>query len=118
MSETIGDESGTSTEGAGAQAPGANAGATTFIGVDLHKCTVSLAAVNGAGEPVDRLRVDTKCVNRIEQWLAALPGPTHMGVESVGFAEWFIDRYRQNVDRIDIEQLSTVAPKGQASGRR
>ena len=34
----------------------------TFIGVDLHKCTVTLAAVDACGELVSRLKTDTKCV--------------------------------------------------------
>jgi hypothetical protein len=73
-----------------------------FIGVDLHKCSVTLAAVNAAGETIEVVTRATKCVDRIERWLAELPGPTWMAVESVGFAEWFIDRYRDSVDRIDL----------------
>jgi hypothetical protein len=73
-----------------------------FIGVDLHKCSVTLAAVNAAGETIELVTRATKGVNRIENWLAELPGPTWMAVESVGFAEWFIDRDRDSVDRIDL----------------
>src|SRR2546428_787827 len=47
----------------------------TFVGVDLHKQTVTLRAVNAAAEPVAALTCATKCVQRIEQWLLALPGP-------------------------------------------
>src|SRR2546428_13793601 len=63
----------------------------TFVGVDLHKQTVTLRAVNAAAEPVAALTCDTKCVQRIEQWLLALPRPSRLAVEPVGFVEWFIN---------------------------
>lgn len=80
-----------------------------FIGVDLHKCTVSLCAVDSRGESIAALTCDTKCVDRIEQWLAALPRPCHLAVEAVGFVEWFIDRFRSCVDRIDIADATELA---------
>ena len=81
----------------------------TFVGVDLHKQTVTLRAVNAAGEPVAALTCDTKCVQRIEQWLLALPRPTRLAVEAVGFVEWFIDRFRPHVDKMDIADASELA---------
>jgi len=45
----------------------------SFVGVDLHKCTVSLKAVNTDGKLVASLTSDTKCVNKIEDWINALP---------------------------------------------
>jgi hypothetical protein len=57
-----------------------------LIGVDLHKRSVPLAAVNAAGETIELVTRATKGVNRSGRWLAALPGPTWMAVESVGFA--------------------------------
>jgi transposase len=80
-----------------------------FVGVDLHKCTVTLRAVDPAGEPLARLKIDTKCVNKIQDWLADLPKPTWMGVEAVSFTEWFIDRFRGCVDRIDIADATELA---------
>lgn len=81
----------------------------SFVGVDLHKCSVTLAAVDPAGEPIARLTIDTKCVEKIDAWLAALPRPVHMAVEAVGFAEWFIDRYRDKVDRLDIANATELS---------
>jgi len=81
----------------------------SFVGVDLHKCTVTLRAVNPAGEPVAALTCDTKCVDRIERWLLALPRPSHLAVEAVGFVEWFIDRFRGCVDKMDIADATELA---------
>jgi transposase len=80
-----------------------------LVGVDLHKCTVSLCAVDPKGEVIARLTCDTKCVDRIEQWLRALPRPCRMAVEAVGFVEWFIDRYRSCVDKMDIADATELA---------
>jgi transposase len=80
-----------------------------FVGVDLHKCTVSLCAVDPSGQTIASLTCDTKCVDRIEQWILALPRPSRLAVEAVGFVEWFIDRYRSCVDRIDIADATELA---------
>ena len=47
------------------------AGFATFVGVDLHKCTVTLEAVSAAGEAAGQLTISTKSVEKIERWLRA-----------------------------------------------
>ena len=81
----------------------------TFIGVDLHKCTVSLAAVNAAGIEVARLKISTKSTSKIEDWLLTLPRSTHLAVEACPFVEWFIDRFRPCVDYLDIADATELA---------
>ena len=81
----------------------------SFVGVDLHKCTVTLRAVDARRRPIDGLTCSTKCVNRIHDWLLTLPRPSWMAVEACGFIEWFIDRYRGCVDRIDIADATELA---------
>lgn len=84
----------------------------SFVGVDLHKATVSLAAVDPAGAPIARLTCHTKCVERIDRFIAELPGgpgAVHLAVEAVTFAEWFIDRFGPRVGRIDIAHATALA---------
>lgn len=81
----------------------------SFIGVDLHKCTVTLAAVDPRGEMVARLKISTKSVGKIEDWLLALPRSSHMAVEACPFVEWFIDRFAPCVDRLDIADATELA---------
>jgi transposase len=81
----------------------------SFIGVDLHKCTVTLTAVDRLGEKVAQLKISTKSVGKIEDWLSALPRPTHLAVEACAFVEWFIDRFTPCVDRIDIADATELA---------
>ena len=84
-------------------------GFVTFIGVDLHKCTVTLRAVRQDGELIGHLKISTKSVERIEQWINDLPGPKWMAVEACPFVEWFIDRYTPCVDRMDIADATELA---------
>lgn len=81
----------------------------SFVGVDLHKCTVTLAAVDPAGEKIAQLTISTKSVGKIAEWLAALPRPSHMAVEACPFVEWFIERFRPCVGKIDIADATELA---------
>lgn len=81
----------------------------SFTGVDLHKQTVTLRAVDPHGQPISALTCDTKCIDRIRNWMGALPRPSHLAVEAVGFVEWFIDRFRSCVDKMDIADATELA---------
>jgi transposase len=81
----------------------------SFIGVDLHKTTVTLVAVAPNGTEIARLTINTKCREKIKAWLLALPRPSHLAVETVGFVEWFIDVFRPHVDHIDIADATELA---------
>ena len=84
-------------------------GYVTFIGVDLHKCTVTLRAVGADGESLGQLKCDTKCGERIAEWIKALPGPKWLAVEACPFVEWFIDRFTPCVDRMDIADATELS---------
>ena len=83
----------------------------SFIGVDLHQTTVTLRAVDSNESVISSLTIDTKCVHKIEDWINALPKPRWMAVETVSFVEWFIDRYRDCVERIDIADATELASR-------
>lgn len=80
----------------------------SFVGVDLHQCTVTLTAVDAAGE-ITRLKISTKSTGKIEDWLTALPQPVQLAVEACPFVEWFIDRFREYVARIDIADATELS---------
>ena len=75
----------------------------------MHKCTVTLTAVDPAGEMISRLKISTKSTGKIEDWLLGLPRASWMAVEACPFVEWFIDRFRDCVDRIDIADATELA---------
>ena len=80
----------------------------TFVGVDLHQCTVTLCALIPGGELL-YLKISTKSVGKIDAWLRALPGPVHLAVEACPFVEWFIDRFGPCVARIDIADATELS---------
>jgi len=82
-----------------------------FVGVDLHKSTVTLVAVDPQQNVISKLTVSTKCVEKIETFLRDLPGPVWMAVEAVGFIEWFIDRFGPAVDLISIADATELAAR-------
>jgi transposase len=55
------------------------------------------------------LKISTKSVGKIEDWLSALPRSSHLAVEACPFVEWFIDRFAACVDRIDIADATELA---------
>lgn len=81
----------------------------SFVGVDLHKCNVTLRAVAPDGRKSAALTTSTKSVLKIEAWLESLPKPVWMAVEAVGFVEWFIDRFGARVARIDLADATELA---------
>jgi transposase len=81
----------------------------SFVGVDLHKSTVTLVAVDAQGEPLAKLTVATKCIDKITGWLRSLPDPVAMAVEACPFVEWFIDRFRWCVVRMEIADATELA---------
>lgn len=84
-------------------------GFVTFIGVELHKCIVTLRAARADGELLGQLKCDTECGERIAEWIKALPGPKWLAVEACPFVEWFIDRFTPCVDRLDIADATALS---------
>jgi len=82
---------------------------SSFVGVDLHQTTVTLTAVDARGEQITKLTVATKCGDKITGWLRSLPEPVWMAVEACPFLEWFIDRFRWCVLRMDIADATELA---------
>ncbi|NIL98118.1 MAG: IS110 family transposase [Planctomycetales bacterium] len=80
----------------------------SFVGVDLHKCTVTLSALDTGGE-ITRLKISTKSTGKIEDWLRSRRAPVWMAVEACPFVEWFIDRFRDCVARIDIADATELS---------
>ncbi len=81
----------------------------SFVGVDLHKCTVTLVAVDPDGNQIAKLTAPTKRIGKITSWLRSLPDPVWMAVEACPFVEWFIDRFQWCVYRMDIADATELS---------
>ncbi len=67
----------------------------SFVGVDLHKSTVTLVSVGTVGTELQSLSCHTKCVGRIEELIRAQNQPCHLAVEAIGFVPIAIGIHRQ-----------------------
>lgn len=81
----------------------------SFVGVDLHKTSVTLVAVDPNGEVIAKLTVATKCCDKITDWLRSLPEPVALAVKACPFVEWFINRFRWCVARMEIADATELA---------
>jgi transposase len=81
----------------------------SFAGVDLHQSTVTLFAVDSDQEIISNLTTSTKCIDKIGLWIESLPKPCWMAVEAVGFIEWFLDRFKDSLARMDIADATELA---------
>jgi transposase len=81
----------------------------SLVGVDLHKHSVTLDNKDPRGQVIGRLTTSTKNVEKLDAWIVAQPKPVWLVVEACPFCEWFIDRYRDKVARIDIADATALA---------
>jgi transposase len=61
------------------------------VGIDLHKDTLFVVALNPATGEVLEQRLRCKCREQIVQFFTALPSPMIVALESVGFYRWLWD---------------------------
>jgi len=59
-----------------------------FIGVDLHKASLTAIVLDDQGTQLERQDIPTKCRNRIADYFRSYP-TARVAVESVGFYQWF-----------------------------
>ena len=81
----------------------------SWIGVDLHLKTVTLCSVDRKGTVLERLTCATKCVGRIERFIASQPRPCHLVIETMGSVEWFVDRFESLAERTDLADATALA---------
>lgn len=85
---------------------------TLCIGVDLHKCSLTAAALDPASGQIAFTRIDCKCRQQIVDYFSALPRPHIVAIESVGFYRWLWELLEPIVDRLvlaDATQCRALA---------
>jgi transposase len=82
------------------------------IGIDLHKDTLTVAALDPASGEVIYRKLACKCRDQIVQFFSAMPKPHVVAIESVGFYRWLWDLLEPVVDRLvlaDATQCRALA---------
>jgi len=93
----------------------------SYVGVDLHKTTLTI----GCLDPDKNIRkvqaIDTKCVDKIVALIADLPRPIACAIESVGMYEWLWELLEDKVDRLvlaDAAEVKRARKRGKAKTDR
>ena len=91
------------------------------IGVDLHKCSMTLVVLDEQGAVIERDTIPTKCRDKIREWFASRGPHCQVAVESVGFYQWFWDLVQPLVTKLVLANPAGLAhfrPRKQAKTDR
>ena len=72
---------------------------TKYIGMDVHKETISIAVLNSAGKLVMESIIETKAIT-IVQFVQGLRGVLHVTLEEGTWAAWLYDLLRPHVTEV------------------
>lgn len=84
----------------------------TFIGIDLHKDSLTWCARDASGEELRVGRISTKCRDKIVSCVTDWPRPISVTIESVGFYRWLWLLLEPEVDKLvlaDARRLRAMA---------
>jgi len=62
--------------------------AACFVGIDLHKDTLTACVLRGRDREVSYVKLACKCRDQIRSFFASLPQPSAVAIETVGFYRW------------------------------
>jgi hypothetical protein len=74
---------------------------TKYIGLDVHKETISIAVLNGSGKLVMESIIETEAAT-ILQFVNSLRGQLHMTFEEGTWAAWLYDLLKPHVHRLVV----------------
>ncbi|MFH0797148.1 MAG: IS110 family transposase [Candidatus Omnitrophota bacterium] len=86
----------------------------TFIGIDLHKDSLTWSARNSAGEEIGIGKIPTKCREKIVGFIQDWPRPVSVSFEAVGFYRWLWLLLEPHVDSLclaDAGRLRAMADR-------
>lgn len=73
----------------------------TYIGVDLHKDSMTIVCCDKQGEFIRKERIPCKCVGKIEEFFAQPQlHPCTVVVEAIGFYHWLFDLLEGKVEKL------------------
>jgi hypothetical protein len=72
-----------------------------YIGMDVHKESISIAVMNGAGKIVMECVIETKA-SMILQFIDGLRGDLHVTLEEGTWAAWLYDLLKPHVTKLVV----------------
>ena len=74
--------------------------AACFVGIDLHKDTLTACVLRGADREVSYVKIACKCRDQIRSFFTSLPQPSAVAIETVGFYRWLWTELEPLVDHL------------------
>jgi transposase len=79
-----------------------------FVGIDLHKDTMTICAhCPGAGK-VTYTKVSCRCRKRVREFFQALPRPHVVAIETVGFYRWLWEELEPIVEKLVLADATAA----------
>src|SRR5664279_3176917 len=72
-----------------------------YIGMDVHKESISIAVINGTGKLVMESIIETKAIT-VVQFLQGLRGDLHVTFEEGTWAAWLYDLVKPHVSKVVV----------------
>lgn len=79
-----------------------------YLGVDLHKTSLTVVVLDEQGQPLELRTLPTKCRLQIQQFFSSHGPHAHVVVESVGFYLWFSELIKPLVERLVLADPAGV----------
>lgn len=89
----------------------------SFVGIDLHKTTLTIGSLDRKQNQLGVKAFDTKCVELIVDYVQSFPRPIQCAIESVGMYEWLWDLLEDKVDElllVDAAEVKRRRKRGEA----
>ena len=89
---------------------------TKYIGMDVHKETISIAVLNSSGKLVMKCIIETKAIT-IVQFVQGLRGDLHVTLEEGTWAAWLYDLLRPHVTELVVcnPRMNALLKEGSTS---
>ncbi len=78
----------------------ARSDAACFVGVDLHKDTLTACVVRRTDREVTYKKIVCKCRDQVREFFSSLPRPSVVAIETVGFYRWLWTELEPLVDQL------------------
>lgn len=93
----------------------------SYVGIDLHKTTLTLGSLDPKKNIQKVQAIDTKCMDKIVDFFSDLPRPIVCAIESVGMYEWLWELLEDKVDKLilaDAVEVKRMRKRGAAKTDR
>ncbi len=79
-----------------------------FVGIDLHKDTMTVCSFCPSTGEIDFAKIPCKCRKKVREFFKALPRPHVVAIETVGFYRWLWEELEPIVERLVLADATAT----------